>query len=77
MDAFVTDLYRLTEFCDYKVLQDELIRDRIVVGIRDSHLSEKLQMDPNLTLEKAMAQSRQAESVKKQQALIRCSQSQP
>ena len=44
--------------------QDELIRDRIVVGIRDSHLSEKLQMYTNLTLEKAIAQSRQVESVK-------------
>ena len=49
MDAFVTDLYRLTEFCDYKLLQDELIRERIVVGIRDSHLSEILQMDPTLS----------------------------
>ena len=56
VDAFIMDLYRLDEFCDYKVLQDELIRDRIVVGIRDSHLSEKLQMDPNLTLKKAIAQ---------------------
>ena len=50
MDAFITDLYRLAEYCDYKVLQGEMIRDRIVVGIRDSQLSEKLQMDPNLTL---------------------------
>ena len=77
VDAFITDLYRLAEYCDYKVLQGEMIRDRIVVGIRDSQLSEKLQMDPNLTLEKAVAQSRQAESVKKQQAIIRCGQSQP
>ena len=77
VDAFITDLYRLAEFCDYKVLQGEMIRDRIVVGIRDSQLSEKLQMDPNLTLEKAVAQSRQAESVRKQQAIIRCGQSQP
>eukprot|EP00731_Ephydatia_muelleri_P011914 Em0006g808a len=38
---------------------------------------EETQMDPNLTLEKAVAQSRQAESVKKQQAIIRCGQSQP
>ena len=77
VDAVITDLYRLAEYCDYKVLQGEMIRDRIVVGIRDSQLSEKLQMDPNLTLEKAVAQSRQAESVKKQQAIIQCGQSQP
>ena len=70
LDAFITDLYRLAEFCDYKVLQGEMIRDRIVVGIRDSQLSEKLQMDPNLTLEKAVAQFWQAESVRKQQTII-------
>ena len=77
VDAFIMDLYRLAEFCDYKVLQGEMIRDRIVVGIWDSQLSEKLQMDPKLTLEKAVAQSRQAESVRKQQAIIQCSHSQP
>ena len=76
MDAFRTDLYRLAEFCDYMALQGEMIRDRILVGIRDSQLSKKLQMDPNLTLEKAVAQSRLAESVRKQQAIIRCGQSQ-
>ena len=28
MDAFIMDLYRLAEYCDYKVLQGEMIRDR-------------------------------------------------
>ena len=40
------------------------MRDRIVVGIRDSELSEKLQMESNLTLEKAVAMVRQSDSVK-------------
>ena len=30
-----------------------MIRDRLVVGIRDTSLSERLQMDPDLTLENA------------------------
>ena len=51
VDAFIMDLYRLAEFCDYKAFQGEMTRDRIVLDIRDSQLSEKLQMDPNLTLE--------------------------
>ena len=34
-------------------LKEEMIRDRIVVGIRDQALSERLQVDPALTLEKA------------------------
>ena len=33
-------------------------------------LSQKLQLDPQLTLEKAMAQVRQSEEIKKQQSII-------
>jgi len=36
-----------------------MIRDKLVVGIRDNVLSERLQMDEELTLEKAMKMIRQ------------------
>ena len=39
-------------------------RDRLVVGIQDLSLSEKLQADPTLTLEKAKTQIRQKAAVK-------------
>ena len=55
----------------YGRLHDEMIRDRLVVGLRDAKLSEKLQLDAELTLDKAVSQVRQAEAVKKQQAVIR------
>ena len=71
VDDFVTSLYRLSEHCRYGDLRDELIRDRIVVGLRDSTLSEKLQLNPNLTLEAAITAARQREQVKKQQRVIR------
>ena len=71
VDAFITDLYCLSEYCEYGALRDEMIRDRIVVGLRDMKLSEKLQLDPNLTLEKAINAARQSEAVKKQQETIR------
>ena len=71
VDAFITALYGLAEHCNYAGLHDEMIRDRIVVGICDSKLSEKLQLDPDLTLDKAVAQVRQAEAVKQQQPVIR------
>ena len=48
-----------------------MIRDRIVVGIRNAALSEKLKLDSDLTLEKAVTQARQAEAIKKQQLLVR------
>ena len=48
-----------------------MIRDRIVVGLSDSKLSESLQLDPELTLEKAVSKARQSEAVKQQQPLVR------
>ena len=70
VDTFVTALYCLAEYCGYGTLQDEMIRDRIVVGLKDVKLSERLQTDPDLTLQKAVQQACQSEAVKKQQALI-------
>ena len=54
VDDFIMDLYRLAEHCSYGLLHDELIRDPIVVGLRSTSLSEKLQRDADLTLEKAV-----------------------
>ena len=48
VDTFIT---ALAEHCGYGDLHDEMIRDRIVVGIRNSALSEKLQLDSKLTLD--------------------------
>ena len=72
VDTFITALHALAEHCDYGTLKDEMIRDRIVVGLQDSKLSEKLQLDPELSLAKAINHARQSEAVKKQQALLRC-----
>lgn len=71
VDSFVTALYALAEHCNYGALRDELIRDRLVVGLRDTHLAERLQMDKDLTLEKAINQARQSEIIKRQQTDIR------
>ena len=35
VDAFIASLYALAEHCSFGALHDEVIRDRIVVGIRD------------------------------------------
>ena len=50
---------------------DEMIRDRIVVGIVDSSLSLKLQLDAQLTLKKAIDAARQSEAAKREQAQMR------
>ena len=68
---FITALYALAEHCGYSALHGEMIRDWIVVGILNSSLSEKLQLDPHLTLARAVTQACQAEAVKQQQLLVR------
>ena len=69
-DNFITDLYTLAEHCQFGALDDELIRDRIVVGLRDKALSEKLQLESSLTLEKAINQARQKELIRQHKKLL-------
>ena len=38
VDTVITALHALAEHCDYGTLKDEMIRDRIVVGLQDSKL---------------------------------------
>eukprot|EP00731_Ephydatia_muelleri_P037371 Em0452g6a len=45
-EQYVTVLHSLAENCNNGNLKHEMIRNRIVVGIRDSALSERLQLDP-------------------------------
>ena len=59
-EKYDNDLAKFDSFCsvrknfsNFGELKDKLICDRIVVGIRDASLSEGLQMDLELTLEKA------------------------
>ena len=71
VDVVITDLFNLAEHCNFVVLREELIRDRIVVGIRDKTLSEKLQLKADLTLDKAVNVACQKETVRKQQSILR------
>jgi len=65
-ETYITALYGLIENCNFGALKDELLRDRLVVGIQDQKLSQQLQMDADLTLEKAKKLIRQKEAVKEQ-----------
>ena len=66
VDTFVTALHNLAQYCNFKDLHDEMIRDRLIVGLRDAKLSERLQLDADLTLETAVTKARQSETVHKQ-----------
>ncbi|UYV82469.1 hypothetical protein LAZ67_21002319, partial [Cordylochernes scorpioides] len=70
VNEFITALHSLAEHCNFGMLHDELIRDRIVVGVRDRALSERMQLDTDLTLVKAKLMAKQLESVKEQQSSL-------
>ena len=63
VEAFITDLFNSAEHCNFGSPCEELIRDRILIGIRDKNLSEKLQLESDLTLEKAVNLVRQRHRV--------------
>ena len=65
-EQYISTLYHLVETCEYGTLKEEMLRDRIVVGMRDAALSERLQMDASLTLDKVKRELRQKEAVKEQ-----------
>ena len=54
VDVFIQDLYRLVEHCEYRELREQLLRDRIVVGVIDNALSDRLQTQADLTLDQSV-----------------------
>ena len=71
VEHYIRVLYALVETCEYGALQDEMLRDQIVVGIRDKALSEHMQAEASLTLEKAKTMARQKEDVAEQSSQLR------
>ena len=65
IETYVSSLYELAEHADFRD-KESTIRDRLVVGLRDRELLEKLQLQPDLTLKTAIDVARQHEQVKVQ-----------
>ncbi|XP_028176929.1 uncharacterized protein LOC114364817 [Ostrinia furnacalis] len=65
--TYITEIYNLAKNCEFeKITKEEIMRDKIVVGINNSKLSEKLQLTQNLTLQMAIDIIKQHESQTKQ-----------
>ena len=75
IENFITPLYSLCEHCNYSSSREEMIKDGLVVGIRDDKLSQRMQMDSELTLHKAIELTHQSDTIKIQQHVIRSQQS--
>ena len=66
VESFVQSLDELAEHCDFGDSCDQQIRDRIVTGILDKGVWQKLQLKSDLTLEIAIQIAFQSEMVKSQ-----------
>ena len=63
-DQYRTALRKLSENCDFQSISpDEILRDRLVFGISDNKVRERLLRESNLTLAKADEICRAAESM--------------
>ena len=61
MTQFVTELKRLSEYCSFGETLDEMLRDRLVCGVRDSRLQRRLLTEKDLTFAKAVELAKLAE----------------
>ena len=69
-DSFVTDLKKLVKTCEFKEHADSLIRDRIVLGIHDKNLQERMLRVGELSLAQAVEMGKAAEISKLQAETI-------
>ena len=54
VDGYISRLRKLASTCEYKSLESEMIRDRLVIGIRSEDTKKKLLSDSKLSLETAI-----------------------
>lgn len=47
--SFIAVLHQLAKNCNFRQLTDRLIRDQVVVGVKDDILREKILADKTLT----------------------------
>lgn len=64
VDRFITKLKVQAKQCDFKDQEDRLVRDMIVIGIRDKGLQERLLREADIKLDQVISQCRAAEAGK-------------
>ncbi|KAK4885733.1 hypothetical protein RN001_002004 [Aquatica leii] len=53
-DHYVTALRELANTCEFGALADSLIREKLILGIQEIHIKDRLLREINLTLQKAV-----------------------
>ncbi|XP_064477846.1 uncharacterized protein LOC135391507 [Ornithodoros turicata] len=76
VDQYMTCLHTMADRCKFGDLKERMIRNRFILGLRDTVLSESLQMDSEATASSALAKARLRESILKQQQDLHAAQTQ-
>ena len=70
-DDFLADLRKMARTCEFAQLEDSLIRDRIVIGIRDEPTRRRLLQVKKLSLGDAIDACRASEATSRRHAKLR------
>ena len=71
-DQYLTELRKIAEGCEFdNITPDEILRDRLVFGIRDNKVRERLLRESGLSLKKTDEICRASESMQKQMKIVR------
>lgn len=66
VNQYLAALRELAATCDFGSNTDEMLRDQFLENVSNSHIRERLLMEPNLTLDKAVTIATQMESAAEQ-----------
>lgn len=77
VDSYTTSLHTLSKTCEWGNLADEMKLMALIVGMCDQRLSDKLQLDPKLTFDKALTQVRLSEEIARQRLVLHSDPSRP
>lgn len=69
-DSFLIDIKRLVRTCEFKLAENEMLRDQIVMGVGDKKLQTRLLENAPLTYEIAVEKARANEAMKEQSSAM-------
>jgi len=70
-EKFITDLHGLAKTCEWGDLYDDMLLLVLIIGMRETAISDKLQLDHQLTLDRATTTLRQNEELQRQKEELR------
>lgn len=71
VDQYAFDLNKLATSCEFEKLKDDLIKDRLICGLREDTLRERLLRVPDLTLKKTLDMCTVAEISRAQASTVK------